>query len=75
MFNLLVYLRDFNESSDDEKVNALNKEGLSALHYAVRHGKLRCIKEILKSDGAGNTLIFFGQNENFGHFFLVLLDF
>jgi len=32
------------------KINALNKERLSALHYAVRYGNLACMREIIQAD-------------------------
>ena len=32
------------------KINSLNKERLSALHYAVRYGHLTCMREIIRAE-------------------------
>lgn len=48
--SLIRRINEF-ESNDPDKINDVNQEGLSALHYAVRYGHIKCMNIILKAKG------------------------
>lgn len=48
-FWLDLRIKEF--SDNPEKINDLSQEMLSALHYAVRYGHIRCMKIILEAPG------------------------